>query len=67
MRTADKHFQSWIYWDTYLGGTFWNQSTGALLPDVVQVFARPYPQATMGKPLSLSFDVQTKIFQYLFE
>ena len=56
---TEKYFQSWTYWDTAVGWYFWD-SEGNIKPEVHEVFARPYPWATAGLPVNLSFDIFTK-------
>jgi len=62
---ADKHLESWTYWDTASGGVFWD-GDGNPKEEVVKVFSRPYPVATAGKPISINFDHQTGDFTFEF-
>ena len=62
---ADKHLQSWSYWDTASGGIFWD-GEGEVNWDTVKVFTRPYPPATAGTPVSLSFDPDTVVMEYSY-
>ena len=62
---ADKHLQSWSYWDTASGGIFWN-GEGEVNWNTVKVFTRPYPPATAGTPVSLSFDPDTRLMEYSY-
>merc|ERR1719186_1067055 len=65
LRQADKHLESWTYWDTASGGVFWD-GEGNPREEVVKVFSRPYPVATAGKPISINFDHQTGDFLFEF-
>ena len=62
---ADKHLQSWSYWDTASGGIFWD-GEGEVNWNTVKVFTRPYPPATAGTPVSLSFDPDTRLMEYSY-
>ena len=62
---ADKHLQSWSYWDTASGGIFWD-GEGEVNWNTVKVFTRPYPPATAGTPVSLSFDPDTVVMEYSY-
>jgi len=62
---ADEHFQSWSYWDSASGGVLWDKN-GEPIMDVVKVFARPYPSATAGIPVSLYFDPESRQLAYDF-
>merc|ERR1712215_384721 len=62
---ADEHFQSWSYWDSASGGVLWDKN-GEPIMDVVKVFARPYPSATAGIPVSLYFDPESRKLAYDF-
>ena len=62
---ADEYFMSWTYWDTAFGGTLWD-SHDNLIPEVAIGFTRPYPIATNGSPYKLSFDFDTKMFEYQY-
>ena len=55
--------QSWTYWDYW---PFWNPSTGEPNTDFQSFLSRPYPKATSGTPIKLSFDYETKEFNYEF-
>ena len=62
---ADKHLQSWSYWDTASGGIFWD-GEGEVNWNTVKVFTRPYPPATAGTPVSLSFDPDTVVMEFSY-
>jgi len=62
---ADKHFQSWSYWDTASGFVLWD-GEGEPVLDAVKVFSRPYPQATAGYPVTLDFNSESRIMQYSY-
>ena len=62
---ADRHLQSWSYWDTAYGGIFWDEE-GEVNWNTVKVFTRPYPPATAGIPVSLNFDPETRQMEYLY-
>ena len=62
---ADKHLMSWSYWDTASGGIFWD-GEGEVNWNTVKVFTRPYPPATAGTPVSLSFDPDTVVMEYSY-
>eukprot|EP01062_Namystynia_karyoxenos_P021287 TRINITY_DN1808_c0_g1_i3.p2 TRINITY_DN1808_c0_g1~~TRINITY_DN1808_c0_g1_i3.p2 ORF type:complete len:532 (+),score=201.14 TRINITY_DN1808_c0_g1_i3:97-1596(+) len=59
---ADKHLQSWTYWD--IAGLV-NQ-TGGLNMDAVRVFVRAYASAVAGMPEAMSFDHTTRRFSLSF-
>merc|ERR1712227_1025125 len=63
---ADKHLQSWSYWDTASGFIFWDEETGEVNWEAVKVFNRPYPQATAGEPVSLNYDPETRVMEFAF-
>ena len=62
---ADKHLQSWSYWDTASGGIFWDEE-GEVIENTVKVFTRPYPTATAGTPVSLHFDPDTRVMEFSY-
>eukprot|EP01065_Artemidia_motanka_P047746 TRINITY_DN7550_c0_g1_i1.p2 TRINITY_DN7550_c0_g1~~TRINITY_DN7550_c0_g1_i1.p2 ORF type:complete len:502 (+),score=221.05 TRINITY_DN7550_c0_g1_i1:72-1577(+) len=55
---ADKHLQSWTYWDMVA----LRDSTGGLNNDTVFTFVRSYASAVAGVPESMSFDSKTAAF-----
>ncbi|KAF8564612.1 hypothetical protein P879_08184 [Paragonimus westermani] len=59
---ADRHFQSWAYWD----GNFLDE-TGNPIPTQVQSFIRTYPKKTNGLPDTLTFNQDTGEFYYTFK
>ncbi|KAF5401387.1 Glycoside hydrolase subgroup catalytic core [Paragonimus heterotremus] len=59
---ADKHFQSWAYWD----GNFLDE-TGNPIPTQVKSFIRTYPKKTKGRPGTLTFNQDTGEFYYTFK
>ncbi|TGZ69806.1 hypothetical protein CRM22_003530 [Opisthorchis felineus] len=58
---ADKHFQSWAYWD----GNFFDAS-GNPIQTHLNAFSRVYPLRTLGAPIRYSFDPSTADFSYSF-
>ncbi len=63
----------WTYWNYNAPGMpDWNAEGASMLnPDgtetwVVDFLVRPYPQKTAGVPQSLSFDMTTRAFTYVF-
>jgi len=62
---ADSHFQSWSYWDAARGTVLWD-SEGEPDLNKVKVFSRPYPQATAGAPVKLSYDTVSRTFSYAY-
>merc|ERR1712107_580884 len=65
MDEADKHLQSWSYWDTAYGDILWDDD-GNVIPEAVKVFSRPYAQATAGTPVSLHYDHQSRVMNFRF-
>ena len=60
---ADKHFISWTDW--YMGEGLngqWFDSDEAIWT----VFSRPYARAVAGTPKSMTFDWDTKVFNFCF-
>ncbi|TRY67375.1 hypothetical protein TCAL_12092 [Tigriopus californicus] len=66
IESADKQFESWIYWDTAPGNQVLWDEKGHLIPDRAAVFSRPYPRAIDGIPTLLRFDINTKVFRFEF-
>merc|ERR1712241_46502 len=62
---ADRHLQSWSYWDTASGGVFWSGDEVNL--EAVKVFSRPYPPATAGTPVSLQYDTATRVMEFSYQ
>ena len=66
MEEAEKYFVSWTYWNTanpLLSPIFQN---GIVDKQSAVFFARPYPIATAGIPIKLSFDIWKGEFKYEF-
>lgn len=77
---ADEHLVGWQYWSykNWNDPTTQSQESGGqglfnddsdlatVKRDKLRVLVRPYPQATMGTPLALSFDPQTGTFHYRY-
>ncbi len=61
MATADKHLQSWAYWD---GGFF--DDHGHVQIHIAKAFSRPYARATAGIPLEMSFNPSTARFDFKY-
>ncbi|ELU18520.1 hypothetical protein CAPTEDRAFT_95004 [Capitella teleta] len=61
LQQADDNLQSWTYWDS----KFFN-SNGDPRLEVVRPFSRPYPVAVAGKPMSMSFVIDTGRFNFTF-
>ena len=57
MSEADKHFQSWTYWDS----VFFD-GNGDVIWDTVRGFARAYAQAISGTPKLMTFNTTTAEF-----
>lgn len=66
IETAEKQFESWIYWDTAPGNQVLWDDEGHLIPNRAAVFSRPYPRAIDGVPTLLRFDINTKVFRFEF-
>lgn len=76
---AEEHLVGWMYWqyknfdDPTTGGEgeqglFRDDGDlGTLKEDKADVLVRPYPRATAGLPLELSFDDRTARFEYVYE
>jgi len=62
---ADKHLQSWSYWDAAGGGILWD-GEGNIKPESVKVFSRPYAPATAGTPTSLHYDQHSRVMTFTF-
>ena len=63
MELADKHFTSWTEWDWGCGDLLNGWKVNAT---VLELFARPYPQATAGIPQLLTFHPLRKLFDFCF-
>lgn len=62
MDGADKYLVPWTYWDS----DFYDDNF-KIIPDYINIFARVYPMATNGLPISLNFNSTTKYFNYTYE
>ncbi|HDH97483.1 MAG TPA: hypothetical protein ENF73_07135, partial [Proteobacteria bacterium] len=62
----DAHFASWNYWEYDRGGGMHLLNPDYTETKWVDMLVRPYPVATAGVPLSLSFDPDTKLFTYTY-
>ena len=60
LKLADKHLQSWTYWDS----NFFNNTVRY---DVVRPFARAYARAVAGIPVSMTFDLKSRTFNFVFD
>ena len=50
---ADNHFSSWTFWDSNI---LWSSNSERVLDvNIAKVLARPYPQATAGTPIKVTF------------
>ncbi|CAH8574852.1 unnamed protein product [Schistosoma rodhaini] len=58
---ADKHFESWTYWDGYFIDDAGNPNQNQ-----VQSFIRPYPQSTNGRFLKQHFNHKTGEYSFSF-
>ena len=63
LENCDKFFTSWTYWDS----NFYYSDNFEINYQLVNVFSRVYPRYTNGLPLSLSFNLTTGQFFYLFQ
>ncbi|VDP91968.1 unnamed protein product [Echinostoma caproni] len=61
LNKADEQFQSWTYW----GGNLLD-SSGNPIANQIKFLVRPYPMATRGSPINLSFNPETGEFRYEF-
>ncbi len=68
----DRYMLNWIAWNYMVGDHNWNdEDISVVFPDgqersQVDVLVRPYPQATAGTPLGVSFDRQSNTFVFTF-
>lgn len=61
MDAADTYMIPWTYWDS----DFYDENFH-IIPDYVNIFARVYPMATNGLPVSLKYNSTSKEFFYSF-
>lgn len=64
MNLADEYLQSWVDWDYSDGG--WYDQNGNRNMAKIQAYARPYPTATAGIPLNITFNSTTLRFEFRF-
>lgn len=62
MDGADKYFVPWTYWDS----DFYSDDF-KIVTDYIDIFARVYPIATNGYPISFLYNSTTRLFAYSFE
>ena len=62
LEANDKFLQSWTYWDS----NFYYYDTDEVNYQIVDVFSRVYPMATNGVPQSMSYNVTTQDFVYVY-
>eukprot|EP01116_Phalansterium_solitarium_P023997 TRINITY_DN8650_c0_g1_i1.p1 TRINITY_DN8650_c0_g1~~TRINITY_DN8650_c0_g1_i1.p1 ORF type:complete len:444 (-),score=146.12 TRINITY_DN8650_c0_g1_i1:257-1588(-) len=63
MEAADRHLDSWSYWDAF---ELWNTTSNSPNPGDPTVFSRTYAYAIAGRPLAMSFDAATGNFSLSF-
>ena len=61
---AENYSYSWTSWD-YSDGR-WFDDNGALRPEAVEVYVRPYPQAIAGNVSSTHYNVTAKTLQFCY-
>lgn len=72
LRLFDRYLVNWIAWTYAVSETHWNgEDISVIFPDgreraQVDLLVRPYPHATAGTPLGLSFDPRSRAFIYTY-
>jgi endoglycosylceramidase len=68
----DRAMVNWVAWNYMVGSEHWNEEDiSVVYPDGqervhVNTLVRPYPRATAGTPLGMSFDIDTHTFIFSF-
>ncbi|PAA52659.1 hypothetical protein BOX15_Mlig021510g1 [Macrostomum lignano] len=62
LQRTDEEQQSWTYWDSNF-----TRADGSWNWDVVRSFARAYPMATAGQPVSYSFNLTSGRFDFAYQ
>lgn len=59
----DHYLQSWAYWDS----SFYDEDTLTVNDQLINLFSRVYPVATVGVPKSMHYNVTSREFHYVFD
>lgn len=61
LNSADRGFDSWTYWNSDFYDSNFHYDF-----NLINLFARIYPVATSGIPITFDYDLNSKIFEYSF-